>query len=104
MTIIGTPQRDEEQVAEVPEPEPSSEPEPEPEPDLLPAAKADQGPGRSKRRWRRRAEPESDDQPEPPRHVRVLPADEDGDRRDPWEEGFDAAAYGVEEVEAEPRR
>ena len=26
---------------------------------------------------------------EPPRHVRVLPADEEPARMDPWEEGFD---------------
>jgi hypothetical protein len=107
MTIIGTPPRDEEQVAEVPEPEPSGEPEPEPEPDLPPAAEADEAdaePERSKRWWRRRHEPQAVAEPEPPRHVRVLPVDEDDARRDPWEEGFDAAAYGVEEVEAEPRR
>ena len=32
--------------------------------------------------------PEPD--PEPPRHVRVLPADEEPARMDPWEEGFDS--------------
>jgi hypothetical protein len=36
--------------------------------------------------------------------VRVLPADEQGASDiDPWEQGFDAVAHEVEEVEAERR-
>jgi hypothetical protein len=63
MTIIGTPGKEEDAVAED-EPEPDPEPE---EPELPPAAEA------------------------PPRHVRVLPAADDRGRPDPWEEGFDAS-------------
>src|SRR5438445_2123216 len=71
MTIIGAAQGAEEPA---PEPPPSAEPEPEPdEPELPPAAQAKSA---SKR--------------EPPRHVRVLPADEQRPEADPWEQGFDA--------------
>ncbi len=67
MTIIGAPQSAEEPPPEGP---PSGEPEPQPEPEepeLPPAAQA-----------------------EPPRHVRVLPPDENRATADPWEQGFDA--------------
>jgi len=65
MTIIGTPAKEEDALAED-EPEPDPEPESE-EPELPPAAEA------------------------PPPHVRVLPAADDRARPDPWEEGFDAS-------------
>jgi hypothetical protein len=94
MTIIGAPSRDEEPIVEsVPEHEPEPEPEPAPEePELPPAAKADVGSDSSQSRgwWRRRHDEETGPEQEPPRHVRVLPADEEPSRMDPWEEGFDS--------------
>ncbi len=91
MTIIGAPSRDEEPIVEsVPEPEPEPEPE---EPELPPAAEADVESDSSQPRgwWRRRHdENETSPEQEPPRHVRVLPADEEPARMDPWEEGFDS--------------
>jgi hypothetical protein len=90
MTIIGAPQAGEEPGPEVP---PSEEPEPEPEePELPPAAEAEPEQPEPRRRWRRKAEEaEAPATPaEPPRHVRVLPADENREPADPWEQGFDA--------------
>jgi hypothetical protein len=91
MTIIGAPAREEEPIVEsVPEPEPEPAPE---EPELPPAAEADVegGSSQSRGRWRRRRdENETGPDQEPPRHVRVLPADEEPARTDPWEEGFDS--------------
>jgi hypothetical protein len=95
MTIIGAPVREEEEpepvAGDASEPardevEPQPDPDPDPEPELPPAAEADGG-----RRWWRRRDPSDDSPPHPefPRHVRVLPADEDP-AADPWEEGFDA--------------
>src|SRR5947207_4574022 len=90
MTIIGALQG-----VDQPSPEtPPAEPEPEPEePELPPAAQAEpDAPVVERRGWRRRsAEPEAgQQQPEPPRHVRVLPADDNREAADPWEQGFDA--------------
>jgi hypothetical protein len=89
MTIIGTPAREEEPIVEsVPEPEPEPE-----EPELPPAAEAnvESGSSQPRGRWRRRRdENETGPDQEAPRHVRVLPADEEPTRRDPWEEGFDS--------------
>jgi hypothetical protein len=84
------------------EPEPEPEPEPEePEFELPPAAEleeeeeaAESEPDGRRRWWRRRSDadqpvaPESDE-PDLPRHVRVLPADEQSEVSDPWEDGFD---------------
>jgi len=98
MTIIGAPPREEEAVAE-PEPAAESEPgpdpesEPEPEPELPPAAEVDADePSPGARRWwqRRRDDDEELEQSEVPRHVRVLPADDE--HADPWEDGFDEPA------------
>ena len=93
MTIIGAPSRDEDPIVEgVPRPEPEPEPAPE-EPELPPAAEANVESGSSASRgwWRRRHdENETGPEQEPPRHVRVLPADEEPARMDPWEEGFDS--------------
>jgi hypothetical protein len=91
MTIIGAPSREEEPIAET-APEPEPEPPPE-EPELPPAAEADVETDESATRgwWRRRQEgDESRPEQEPPRHVRVLPAAEEPERADPWEEGFDS--------------
>jgi hypothetical protein len=90
MTIIGAPSRDEEPIVEsVPEPEPEPPPE---EPELPPAAEADVESSSGSRGWWRRRHDENETGPEqePPRHVRVLPADEEPARMDPWEEGFDS--------------
>jgi hypothetical protein len=101
MTIIGAaPPREDEAVDEAaPEPEPvEPEPEPEPEPELPPAAEAESVEDSGQKRWwrRRHSDPEPEpEQHEPPHHVRVL---------DPWEQGFDAIAHDVEEVEADQRR
>jgi hypothetical protein len=92
MTIIGTAQGAEEATPEAP---PAEEPDPEPEleePELPPAAEKDSGqPTGERRRWRRRLEEDDAPEPqaEPPRHVRVLPADENREDADPWEQGFD---------------
>jgi hypothetical protein len=91
MTIIGAAQGAEEPA---PEPAPTAEPEPEPEleePELPPAAQAEAEPPGRRRRWRRHSEDveEQEPEPEPPRHVRVLPADEQRPEADPWEQGFD---------------
>jgi hypothetical protein len=119
MTMVGAPPAAEEAGPqpedEAPEPEPEPEPEqapaaeaepeplpePEPEPELPPAAEAESGAtepeddaGPSRRRWWRRQpdaaevieEPEAH---EPPRHVRVLPPDEEPvPGVDSWERGF----------------
>jgi hypothetical protein len=87
------------------EAEPESEPEPEPEEpevDLPPAAELEDEeepveesePDGRRRWWRRRSDsdqPVASEANEPvlPRHVRVLPADEQSEVSDPWEDGFD---------------
>ncbi len=112
MTMVGAP------PAAEPEPEPASEaepeaepePEPDPEPELPPAAVVEPEAGevpeageepeddsQSRRRWWQRNADEADiaEEPaehEPPRHVRVLPAEEEeqsGVPVDSWEQGFD---------------
>jgi hypothetical protein len=102
MTIIGEPVRDDEQsVPSADETQP--EPEPEPEPELPPAAE-EQPETTSRRWWRRRHEQDGTEaEPESPRHVRVLPADEEPPRTDPWEEGFDEAELDTDEA-AQPER
>jgi hypothetical protein len=116
MTIIGAAPREEEAgprpepVAEaVAEAEPKAEPEPdeepEPEPELPPAAKAEVSvePDGRRRWWQRhKAADEPDSEPELPRHVRVLPADEEPDLADPWEQGFDEPAAAEAEEIGEP--
>jgi hypothetical protein len=114
MTIIGAAPREEESAPEpepvgkavvVPEPEAEPEPEPEdePEPELPPAAEAEASPeaDRGRRWWQRdKHVDEPDAEPDLPRHVRVLPADEQSQVTDPWEEGFDEpAAAEAEEVD-----
>jgi len=102
MTIIGAPPREDDGIVEV-EPAPvqpmrerEPEPEPEPEPELPPAAEKDED--GSRRWWRRRREAEGPQlESEPPRHVRVLPADEEP--ADPWEAGFDEQEAGTDEAE-----
>jgi hypothetical protein len=95
MTIIGASPREDEPAAEAElaaeaEPEDEPESEPEPEPDLPPAAEEQPAEDEPRRHWWRRGSHEQDEEEqapvEPPRHVRVLPADE----QDPWEQGFDA--------------
>jgi hypothetical protein len=113
MTIIGAASPEEEVAAEEPavdaaaepepEAEPESEPDDEPEPELPPAAKAAPEPDGGRRWWRRHKDaagpaPES----EPPRHVRVLPPDEEQDRSDPWERGFDEPVVAEAEEIGEP--
>ncbi|HXY86417.1 MAG TPA: hypothetical protein VEH52_13135 [Gaiellaceae bacterium] len=77
-----------------PEPLPEAEPEPEPEPELPPAADA------SRRHWWSRPDTDEDveeaPEPETPRHVRVLPPDEQRAAvpLDPWEQAFDEADAG----------
>jgi outer membrane biosynthesis protein TonB len=111
MTMVGAlPTVEPEPSAEEPEPEPQAEPEPEPEaeaepapepepepePELEPAAEAEPVPepeeGPRRRWWRRRtdesAESEAPSEHEPPRHVRVLPTDEEAGV-DRWERGFE---------------
>lgn len=103
MTIIGAPSREEEPIVET-EPEPEPEPAPE-EPELPPAAEADADTDSSASRgwWRRRHEGnETGPEQEPLRHVRVLPADEEPARPDPWEEGFDSPWSGDESEEPAP--
>jgi hypothetical protein len=105
MTIIGAPPREEEPepVAEAePEPEPEAEPEPqEPEPELPPAAEQEAPDGR-RRWWRRHEEDDVGAQgPELPKHVRILPPEEEVSR-DPWEEGFDAPSAAEAEELGEP--
>jgi hypothetical protein len=105
MTMIGASPREEEEAAEPVadtrrESEPESEPEPE-EPELPPAAEAE--PERDgRRRWWQRGKraAEDDAAPEQPRHVRVLPSEQDEADSDPWEEGFDEPV-SVEADEAE---
>jgi hypothetical protein len=99
MTIIGVSPHEvaAERAAEA---EPDAEPDEE-EPDdsdLPPAAEVVVEPDGGRRWWRRRKTAEEVSQPEAeqPRHVRVLPADEEPDRADPWEQGLD------EPVAAEP--
>jgi hypothetical protein len=107
MTIIGAAQSADEPT---PEPPPAEEPEPEPEveePELPPAAEAgSEAPAGPRRRWRRRSEEEEEAEPEappePPRHVRVLPADENRPPADPWEQGFDAPEGPDEPQEGNP--
>jgi len=109
MTMIGAAQAADEAI---PGAAPGDEPEPEPdEPELPPAAEADEAdegdaeqPPAPFRRWRRRGdEPEvPDSRPEPPRHVRVLPANENREVADPWEQGFDAPDTPEEPQEAAP--
>jgi hypothetical protein len=101
MTIIGAPSKEEQAVGKA-EPKPGPEPEPD-EPELPPAAKAGTDPegGRpSSHGWWRRGQ--NDDAAgagqEPPRHVRVLPADEQG-HTDPWEQGFDDSVTDDESEE-----
>ena len=101
MTIIGAPLKEEKAVDEA-EPDPDPEPDSD-EPELPPAARADadaEGGRPSSRGWRRRGQGdnESGAQQEPPRHVRVLPADEQG-QLDPWEEGFDDSVTDDESEE-----
>jgi hypothetical protein len=123
MTIIGTPAAGEEaEREEEPEPveEPAAEsaPEPEPEPEEPPPPAAEEPPSEPRKRWWRRAE--HDDAPEPevtapgePRHVRILPPDEQPKHQsdlDPWEQGFDDVArapvdepdVGEDTAEGEP--
>jgi hypothetical protein len=90
MTIIGAPLREEDAAEAEAEAEPEPEPEPDSEePELPPAAEVEEESASSGSRgwWRRR----QDEAPEPelPRHVRVLPAVEEPERMDPWEQGFD---------------
>jgi hypothetical protein len=40
--------------------------------------------------------------PEPPRHVRVLPTDDEPDLSDPWEQGFDEPAAAEADEIGEP--
>jgi hypothetical protein len=80
MTMIGAAQAAHEAVPDAAQ---GDEPEPEPEPDepeLPPAAEA----------------------APPPRHVRVLPADQNREVADPWEQGFDAPDTPEEPHEAAP--
>lgn len=99
MTIIGTLPRDDsdEPAAEAAPDEPEAEPEPddEPEPELPPAA---QEPNGRRNWWRRRPEATPEAGVEQPRHVRVLPPDDD----DPWEQGFDAPVSAEAEEVGEP--
>jgi hypothetical protein len=109
MTMIGAAQAADQAV---PDAAPGDEPEPEPdEPELPPAAEADEAvegdaeqPPAPFRRWRRRGgEPQApESRPEPPRHVRVLPADENREVADPWEQGFDAPDTPEEPHQAAP--
>src|SRR5712691_5406048 len=90
---------------ENPVPVPEPEPDPEPEPELPPAA--EQGPEFAPdghRRWwhRRRDGEDSEPEPELPRHVRVLPADQEPAVSDPWEEGFDAPIAAEADEIGEP--
>jgi hypothetical protein len=98
MTIIGAPPREEqgERSAEAAPEEPEAEPEPEdePDPELPPAA---QEPNGRRHWWRRRPEERPPADLEQPRHVRVLPADDD-----PWERGFDAPTSAEAEEVGEP--
>jgi hypothetical protein len=113
MTIIGAAPREE----DVPEPEPAAaaeqepegkpEPEPdeEPEPELPPAAEVEEAPAPDGgRRWWRRHKGADEPLPEPdlPRHVRVLPADDEPDLTDPWEQGFDQPAVAEADEIGEP--
>ncbi len=93
MTIIGAPA--EQPAASEPAPE-EPEPEDEPEPELPPAAEQ---PEERRHWWQRRADEEAEPEPiaERPRHVRVLPADED-----PWEQGFDEPVSAEADEVAEP--
>ena len=77
---------------EVPEPEPEPE---EAEEEELPEAR---GP------WWRRSKPEDGHRPEPelPRHVRVLPPDDEKPASDPWEEGFDRPVAAEADEVGEP--
>jgi hypothetical protein len=86
MTIIGAPQSPDEPTPDAP---PADEPEPDPEPELPPAAKVD-------------SEAEAEPRPEPPRNVRVLPADENRQPADPWEQGFDTPEGPEEPQEGNP--
>jgi hypothetical protein len=108
MTIIGAPPRDDEPEPAAkaePEPEPEAEPEPqEPEQELPPAAEEDvaEAPDGRRRWWRRHGEDDAvEPEREPPRHVRVLPPDEEVGR-DPWEQGFDGPVAGEVEELGEP--
>jgi hypothetical protein len=112
MTIIGAAPPEEE-VPEPPvavaEPEPEAEPEPapdeEPEPELPPAAEVEEAraPDGGRRWWQRHKEAaEPEPEPEPPRHVRVLPADDEPDLSDPWEQGFDEPAAAEPDEIGEP--
>jgi len=114
MTIIGAVPREEDAVPQAEpvaaaEPEPDAEPEPEqdeePEPELPPAAEAEGSLARDGGRhwWQRRKDAgEPEPEPELPRHVRVLPADDEPDLSDPWEEGFDEPAVAEAEEIDEP--
>jgi hypothetical protein len=101
MTIIGAPLREAEEpepaaeaeaAEEPPEVPPAEEEEPE-EPALPPAAEtaAEVEPDGRRRWWRRGPSAEgADPMPEQRHHVRVLPADEQPEATDPWEQGFDS--------------
>ena len=114
MTIIGAAPREEDVVPEPepvaaaepePEVEPGPEPDEEPEPELPPAAEVEEAPAPDGgRRWWRRHKSADDSvpEPEPPRHVRVLPADDEPDLTDPWEQGFDEPAAAQAEEIGEP--
>jgi hypothetical protein len=114
MTIIGAAPREEDVVPEPepvaaaepePEVEPGPEPDEEPEPELPPAAEVEEAPAPDGgRRWWRRHKSADDSvpEPEPPRHVRVLPADDEPDLTDPWEQGFDEPAAAQADEIGEP--
>lgn len=98
MTIIGGPPLEAAEAA----PGSDEEPEPEePEPELPPATEA--APGGRGRWWRRRAAThEVEAEPGLPHHVRVLPADEQPEHTDPWEQGFDTPATAEAKEVGEP--
>jgi hypothetical protein len=137
MTIIGAPAAGEEFVEQeeeaapepepvaedpaaesVPEEEPEAKPEPEPEEAPAPAAEAPAAAAEPRRRWWRRGEHAEEAEAEPgtpdePRHVRILPPDEQPEHEshlDPWEQGFDdgspapvdAPDVGEDTAEGEP--
>jgi hypothetical protein len=103
MTIIGSLPREEdgEPAADdvetgnpADEAEADPEPQPEEEPDLPPAAEAEEAEEGRRRWWQRKRETGGPELAEPdaelPRHVRVLPAPDEPEGADPWEQGFDA--------------
>jgi hypothetical protein len=103
MTMIGaSPREDEpEEPAAETAPEPS-EPEPD-EPELPPAAEVEAQPDGRRRWWRRgQAADEPEPEVEQPRHVRVLPSEEEPAQSDPWEEGFDTPVVAEADEAEEP--